>query len=434
MSRILVLDKVKPTKFHYIILFSLMIGWGFDAMNSGLISFALPLIKKDMMLDNIITSFLLSAWLIGMLIGAIIQGMLSDLLGRKKVILISLLLYTLPTILCSLAYSWYTLFILRLLAGLGSSGYMVVASTLLSEYTPYKYRGAFTSILESAWAFGWLLASYIGLILGPNLGWRNIFLSSSISLIAIPIILVYVPESIRYLLNKKRFKEVEEISFKILGEKIEITNIKKSINSRIGLKTLFSKKYRKRTLMLWIHWFCIVLAYWGIFLWLPQILYSRGISLIKSLQYSFIITLAQIPGYWSGAYLIEKIGRKKLLIIYISMAGLGSLLFWTSKTYFEALIYGIVISFFNLGAWGATYAYTPELYPTSVRGTGSGWANGIGRIGGILGPIIVGVLATITGKYLYVFIVFALVHFISAISIALLGIETMGKTLEEISD
>ncbi|RLE75528.1 MAG: hypothetical protein DRZ80_02670 [Thermoprotei archaeon] len=93
---------------------------------------------------------------------------------------------------------------------------------------------------------------------------------------------------------------------------------------------------------------------------------------------------------------------------------------------------GSIISFFNLGAWGITYAYTPELYPTEIRGTGSGLANSVGRIGGILGPITVSFIASLTGSYFYVFTIFALVHFVSAITVLLLSIETAGKVLEEI--
>lgn len=185
--------------------------------------------------------------------------------------------------------------------------------------------------------------------------------------------------------------------------------------------------------MLWTHWFMIVFTYWGIFLWLPSILYARGVPFVRSLDYAIAITLAQLPGYLSGAYLIEVLGRKPVLALYMLLAGAASLGMWLSASGFEALVWGVLVSFFNLGAWGVTYAYTPELYPTELRGTGSGWANAFGRVGGILGPYLAGLLIQAYGDPLAPFALFVVGHLISAVVVAALGVETKGKALESIS-
>jgi hypothetical protein len=106
---------------------------------------------------------------------------------------------------------------------------------------------------------------------------------------------------------------------------------------------------------------------------------------------------------------------------------------WLSASDFEALVWGVLVSFFNLGAWGVTYAYTPELYPTDLRGTGSEWANAFGRMGGILGPYLAGVLIQAYGNPFTPFSLFVVGHLISAAVVAALGVETKGKTLESIS-
>jgi len=427
-------EKVKLSWFHYTLLIVLGLGWAFDAMCAGLISTTTPLIQKEWALSSTELGMLLSCWLIGMFLGGVSIGYLADRIGRKKTTILALLLYSIPTALATLSKGPAEMGILRLIAGIGSSGYMVVASTLLSEYIPANRRGRFVALLESTWAFGWLLAVYLGRMIAPIRGWRPVFTTSIIALIVVPLIITLVPESLRYLEEKGREEEIERILSRI-GISIELKAPKeKKITRKTSIADLFSREYRRRTVMLWIHWFCIVLAYWGIFLWLPKILYSRGLSLVKSLNYTILITLAQIPGYWSGALLIEKIGRKPLLSTYMALAGIGSLFFAMSRSELSVLIWGSVISFFNLGAWGATYAYTPELYPTRVRGTGAGSANSIGRIGGIIGPYLVGALLDITGGNVYpIFIVFMVIHLVSAITIATLGIETKGKALEEIS-
>jgi len=415
---------VKP---YIILLVLLMIGWSLDSMTAGLISGTLTLIIRDLAIPTEMAGIVLSSWLIGMLIGGFMVGSLGDRIGRRYSMALAMALMGLFSFLSSFSSSWIDLSICRFFAGIGSSGYMVVASTLLAEYSPKRIRGRLISILESAWALGWLLSLAISYLIAQAYGWRIVFYFSLLSLIFSIAIWLKVPESARYLASKGLWRKAL-----CLAKKYDI-KLEKYVICEASLKELFSGIYLKRTIMLWIHWFCIVLAYWGIFLWLPHILYAKGIGYVRSLSYSIVMTLAQIPGYLSSAYLIEKIGRRKVLSIYMALAGVGSVLFWNAGSDFEVLIWGIVISFFNLGAWGATYTYTPELYPTRLRGTGSGWANSVGRVGGILGPYIAAYIMSATNDPVYPFILFALVHFVSAVTVFALGEETMGRSLEDIS-
>jgi len=428
-----ILEEAPLGGYHYRLLAVAYLGWMFDAMNSGLISFVLKPLSAELGLTPGVVGLLLSAWLMGMFIGAFLMGTLADRIGRKPVIVASLLLYSIPAGLCGLADRWELIAALRFLAGIGASSYMAVTSTLVSECFPRRIRGRAVAFLESAWAFGWLLAAYLGLILAPTSGWRPVILAGFTPLIAAMLFQLLVPESPRFLEKAGRLDEA--VSILIEGSLMPSErrgDVEAEEVEEVGftVASLWAKPYRRRTLMLWIHWFCIVLAYWGIFLWAPYILVTeRGLTLVKSLRYSLLITAMQIPGYWSGALLIERVGRKRLLTLYMALAGLGSLMFSMAHTPLEALIWGSVISFFNLGAWGITYAYTPELYPTGMRATGAGWANSVGRIGGILGPYIAGVLIGWMGST-PLFILFALIHLVSASAVALLGIETRGVSLD----
>jgi len=314
------------------------------------------------------------------------------------------------------------------LAGAGNAGYMVTASVLLAEYAPVKVRGRQVALLESAWALGWLVALLLSRLIAPYYGWRAVFAFSSTALALLPILSLSVPESLRFLVAKRRLEEAGTLA-KRLGLELP----ERAPTARRGVRNLLKPPYLRRTLMLWTHWFMIVLTYWGIFLWLPSILYAKGIPLVRSLDYAIAITIAQLPGYLSGAYLIEVIGRKPVLALYMLLAGVASFGMWLSASDFEALVWGVLVSFFNLGAWGVTYAYTPELYPTELRGTGSGWANAFGRIGGILGPYLAGVLIQAYGNPFTPFSLFVVGHLISAAVVTALGVETRGKTLESIS-
>ena len=415
-------------RFQTLLLATLMVGWGVGAMYAGLVSGTLPLIQQELSLSPEEAGRVLSSWLLGMLLGASGLGYLADRLGRKLSLLASTALMGVFTPLSAAARGWLDLSLYRVLAGAGNAGYMVTASVLLAEYAPTKVRGRQVALLESAWAFGWLAALLLSRLIAPNYGWRVVFALSGAALALLPVLLASVPESLRFLVTRGRLEEAEK-----LARKLGLELPERAPAARRGVRDLLKPPYSSRTLMLWTHWFMIVFTYWGIFLWLPSILYARGVPFVKSLDYAIAITLAQLPGYLSGAYLIEVLGRKPVLALYMLLAGAASLGMWLSASDFEALVWGVLVSFFNLGAWGVTYAYTPELYPTDLRGTGSGWANAFGRIGGILGPYLAGVLIQAYGNPFTPFSLFVVGHLISAAVVAALGVETKGKTLESIS-
>lgn len=186
--------------------------------------------------------------------------------------------------------------------------------------------------------------------------------------------------------------------------------------------------------MLWILWFAMSYSYYGIFIWLPALLVGQGFAEVQSFRFTLIITLAQIPGYFTAAWLVEKIGRKATLAPFMLLCALASWFFGGARTGNEMVLWGCLVSFFNLGAWGVTYGYTPELYATRLRGTGTGFAAAFGRIGGILAPLAVGkMIGSWGGGFHAVFTMFAVVLLAGAVGVVLLGEETRGRTLEEIS-
>ena len=152
--------------------------------------------------------------------------------------------------------------------------------------------------------------------------------------------------------------------------------------------------------------FCVNFAYYGAFIWMPTILFAQGYGLVKSFGFTLIITLAQLPGYAAAAWLIEVWGRRVTLSVFLAGSAAAAVVFGTASTEGMIIGAGMALSFFNLGAWGALYAVTPENYPTSLRATGSGWAAGVGRIASIVAPLTVPPLLAAGGAPL-LFVVFA---------------------------
>lgn len=440
------LDKVPVSRFHWRLVGISGIGWMFDSMDVGIISFVVATLAREWGLGPAEVAWILSIGLLGMLVGAAVSGMLADRFGRKPMFQWTVLIFSFATGLSGLAWSYASLLGARFLTGFGLGGELPIASTLVSEFSPAKARGRLLVILESFWAYGWILAALIAYFIIPQYGWRVAFLLGTIPAFYVFILRRSLPESPRFLMSQGRVGEAEEVVRQVERESgvrppsgsnlraMGLAGRTKQASAMQRFSELWSGPYRRRTVMLWILWFTIVFSYYGIFTWLPTLLSEGGRGLTRSFSYVLIITLAQIPGYFSAAYLVEKLGRKWTLVSYLFLTAVGAFFFRNAAAEMDILFWGSFISFFNLGAWGVVYTYSPEMYPTRVRGTGVGSAAACGRLAGVLAPLVVGqMLGSFGVGYESVFVMFAAVLLVGAINVALLGEETKGRTLEEIA-
>ena len=381
-------------------------GWMFDALDVGMLSFIIVALKSEWGLTSEQVGWIGSINSIGMAVGAVLFGAMADRVGRKNVFIITLLLFSIASGL-SAAVNLLSLFlILRFLIGMGLGGELPVASTLVSESVKAEERGRTVVLLESFWAVGWILAALISYFVIPSYGWRVALLLSAIPALYALYLRLKLPDSPKYTELKK-------------GEKTSVLH---------NMKSVWKKEYARQTLVLWVLWFCVVFSYYGMFLWLPSVMVIKGFNMIQSFEYVLIMTLAQLPGYFSAAWLIEKIGRKFVLITYLVGTAISAFFFGSADELAPLITAGMFLSFFNLGAWGALYAYTPEQYPTVIRGTGTGLAAGIGRIGGILGPLLVGYLVADEASISLIFTIFTIAVLIGAIAVAF-GKETKDTVL-----
>ncbi|MBJ8006960.1 MFS transporter [Bacillus cereus] len=381
------------------------LGWLFDAMDVGMLSFVMVALQKDWGLTSQEMGWIGSINSIGMAVGALIFGILSDKIGRKSVFIITLLLFSIGSGLTALTTTLSVFLFLRFLIGMGLGGELPVASTLVSESVEAHERGKIVVLLESFWAGGWLIAALISYFVIPKYGWEVAMVLSAVPALYALYLRWNLPDSPRFQKVEKRPSVIENI------------------------KSVWSGEYRKATIMLWILWFCVVFSYYGIFLWLPSVMVLKGFSLIKSFQYVLIMTLAQLPGYFTAAWFIERLGRKFVLVTYLIGTACSAYLFGVADSLTVLIVAGMLLSFFNLGAWGALYAYTPEQYPTTIRGTGAGMAAAFGRIGGILGPLLVGYLVASQASLSLIFTIFCGSILIGALAVVILGQETKQREL-----
>lgn len=442
-----VLDRLPLSRFHWRLLVVSGLGWMFDAADILVVGSVVAAVSREWQLDATQAQWINSANTAGLFFGALASGMLADRVGRKMAFQITLLVYSIFTGLSAAATGIAALMLLRFLAGLGLGGELPVASTMMAEFAPARRRGMMVVLLESFWAYGSVLAALIGFLVIPNWGWRAAFLIGAMPAFYVFVIRRSLPESPRFLAEQGRHAEAAAIVASIARQAgVDTVDLQPEKTTdapvvraplRSQVRELFSPVFRHRTIALWVMWATINFSYYGIFLWLPLQFTRRGFTLEDALLYNLIIAIAQIPGYFTAAYFVERLGRKATLVTYLLLAAIGSLFF--GQVALEArdvpaiLFWGSVISFFNLGAWGVIYTYTPEMYPTRLRGTGAGWAAAVGRAFAFLAPLSIAYQIAIFGSDQTVFLVFAVVMVLGGLVVWAIGPETKGRSLEEIA-
>jgi putative MFS transporter len=440
------LDAVPLSRFHWKLLTVAGLGWMFDAADILIVGSVVAAVSREWSLDPTTSTWINSINLLGMFVGATIAGLLADRIGRKAIFQSTLLIYSIFTGLSALSNGAGMLMLMRFLAGIGLGGELPVASTLVSEFAPRTKRGWMVVLLESFWAYGSVLAALIAFLLIPTLGWRVAFLAGALPALYVFVIRRGLPESPRFLAASGRLREAEQVvrsveqasGVKQYGKAREWpSHLLTRPLPKVAFRELFEGVFLKRTVVLWVMWATMNFSYYGIFLWLPLQFVRKGFTLDQALLFNLIIAVAQIPGYFAAAYLVERLGRKPTLVAFLLLCAVGAYFFGQvaleAKDVTAILIWGSVISFFNLGAWGVVYAYTPELYPTRLRGTGAGAAAAVGRLFAIVAPLSIALQISLFGGDQTVFLAFMAVMLVGAVVVWLLGEETRNRSLEEIA-
>lgn len=416
-----IIDSIIPKKEQNGLLILTSILWMIGAAGVMLMPFVIPDLSNEWNLTSTQSSSLISSVFIGMLLGALFSGAILDYFGRKTGVITYLLISVIFTIWFGFSKTYNMAYILRLLSGFGYGGLLPAVNTYLSEYTSIKLRGKYLVLLEASWAIGSIIIALFAVTIGQRLGWRWNFYIFSLGLFTL-IPMLKKSETPKYIFEKAGIDGLKN-KFKNIPD-----NIEKIEKVKITYSALFKKKYIRQTLLVIIAWFVVSFIYYALFSWAPKIFVtSLGITITKAKWYTFYVYLAQLPGYLSVAYLIEKWGRKKTLATYFIGMGLSSFLLLAANGNLSFLIVVSILSFFTLGVWGLVYAYTPELFPTTLRGTANGIAGVMARIAGIVAPYF-------TGYFIDKSIVFALSYvsifaIITGILTIFLGIETKDKAV-----
>ena len=414
----------------------------FDAFDALAIASVLPVVAPLWKLTQPQTGFLISAGFLGQLVGALLFGWLAEHHGRMTAMIWSIALFSMMSLVCAFAFDYWSLLVLRAIQGIGLGGEVPVAAVFISELAKAKGRGRFVLLYELVFPIGLVAASLVGLWVVPRLGWQYMFAIGALPGLLALLLRRLLPESPRWLAVRGRHSEAEAAMAYIESETLKATGeplppvkpVVSTLEKPASLADLFGPLYMRRTLVVWVMWFCAYCVNYGLAIWLPTVYRTVfKLPLEQSLKYGLITQAVGLLGTLICALVIDHVGRRLWFAWSFAAAAvaLAALAVYQAPTAEQVLTCMTIAYFFISSVNIGVYLYTPELYPTRVRALAVGTATAWLRFASIIGPTVVGTM--IASGLPAVFLTFAAVAGIAAAITGLFAVETKGHVLEEAS-
>ncbi|WP_203416499.1 MFS transporter [Paracoccus sp. MKU1] len=347
------------------------IGYAMDGFDLLILGFMLKTIAVDLALSQAQAASLVTATLVGAVLGGIGFGMLSDRIGRIRVLTWTIVLFAVFTGLCALAQGYWDLLIYRTIAGMGLGGEFGIGMALVAEAWPASKRARASSYVALGWQTGVLAAAVVTPMLLPEIGWRGMF--------ALGIFPAFVAYWIRHSLHEpevfvaKTKQAPKESALKLLVKDRETGKLS------LGMVILCSVQN---------------FGYYGVMIWMPNYLASQfGFALTQSAVWTSVTILGMAAGIFCFGHLADRVGRRPAFFSYMIMAAIMVVVYSRLSDPIELLVVGAVMGFFVNGMIGGYGALISELYPTSARATAQNVLFNIGRAVGGFGPLVVGAIA-----------------------------------------
>lgn len=401
-----------------------------EAWEMMIIVYSSPLISRDFNLGPVAIGNLIGAIFVGMGIGSIFWGPLSERLGRKKSVIWSLVMYGVVSTASAFSPDYAVLYALRLVSGIVAAGMLVVTFPYFEELLPVHKRGPFTVYLAAGWPIGMMLAVGATIWLMP-FGWRWVIGVSSVAACWALVVARWVPESPYWLAAAGRQEEARAAIARLSRGALSISP-QQTLTVEAVVRSVWRDIFAGRTLVMTILQVCInftfAWGYWGLQTWLPTLLQQRGLSLPQSYGFIAISALCMIPGYISASFLTGRLGRKKVMIAYVALSAVAGYVFANAQTQGALYFSNFALAFFSLGAWGVWDTWVGEMYATRLRTIGYSWAIFAQRVANFAAPAFIGFLVA-RGSSFNMTTTFINLFLVVTVLLALLLPETEGKEL-----
>ena len=418
-----VVDDAKFTPFHMNVLFWCMLVIIFDGYDLVIYGVAMKGLVAQWGLSAKEAGFLGSVALFGMMIGAMALGSLADRYGRKKMIALCLVLFSLFTFLCGFAQNPTQFAIMRFIAGVGIGGAMPNLVAMMAEYSPKRMRSTMVSLMFSGYAIGGMLSAGLGIMIVPSMGWEWMFYLGIIPLFLLPLIWKFLPESLGFLMRQGKEAEVRKILPKVAPE-LNITAEDQLVREEVVVKKsvvpvgqLFAEHRGVSTLAFWVSFFCCLLMTYALSTWLPKFMEQAGYELKAGLSFLFAMNIGAMIGAIGGGWLADKFNIKAVLVAFLLLGSAAFVCLGYKAPVPVLYVLVTIAGATTIGTQIVLYSYVAIFYPLKIRSTGIGWASGVGRIGAIVGPILGGWLVAMQLPHSTNFMVFAIPAIIATVAV-----------------
>ncbi len=420
-----IIDQAKFTPFHFNVVAWCLLIILFDGYDLAINGVVLPLLMEDWGLTAVQAGMLASTALAGMMFGAMIFGSLADKIGRKKVIMICIVLFSGLTFAGGFASNPTEFAILRFLAGLGIGGVMPNLVALTSEYAPIRMRSTLVTGMFSGYAVGGVMAALLGSWFTPDFGWQIMFFIAGIPLFLLPVIWKFLPESLTFIVQQNKQAQARQIVARLapqLEMKEQTTFVLNHVDApeSASVISLFKRGRATNTLLFWLAFFTCLLTMYALSSWLPKLMMAAGYSMDNSLMFMLVMNVGAVIGIVGGGILADRYHLKPVLMVLGMMGAIVMSLMGFQSNQFILYILVFLAGAASIGSQMLLYSYVAQYYPLAVRSTGIGWSSAIGRMGAIIGPILIGSLLGMNLPAHFNFMAVGLPVLITAIAVALI--------------
>jgi putative MFS transporter len=432
------LDRLPSSRWLTGVMAVLFLGWLVESYDIGLTGSVLPSLTSVYHLSTGMKSLTSISSSAGVVLGIVPAGWLADRIGRKRVMIGGTIAYSVLTFATGLAPGIGAVIALRVLSGIAMGAVFPLPYAYGAELCPPAIRGRFTGIADTFLSIGYFLSPILALVLIPTVsgnGWRTMFFLGGIPIVFAVLAWKFVPESPRWSEAKGRVVEAErvlrEIEARVEAERGEPLppplprqqRPESAPKARIDLR---------RLAMLCTTFGGLFFVFYSIQTFMPTVVHTMGFTLTSAFAFTAVIVAVSIPGKLLEAFLVERWGRRPVIIAFGTIAAVAALIFGFTRGPAAVIVVGCVMSFFGIGVDPAIKVYTAESFPTAVRGTGTAMTEGIGRLlSGVIGPALIPLLLDVAGVGA-VYVLVGGVALIAVATVALFGTETKGRRLEAI--
>jgi MFS transporter, putative metabolite:H+ symporter len=406
----------------------------FDGYDIQMMGFVLPGIVGEFKLSPQQAGLLASSVFFGMLAGGIIIGTIADRVGRKYALIFAVVVYGVMGLAAGLTNDYSTLMAIRVIQGFGLGADVPLVFTYLSEFLPARHRGVLIASIVAFWQASSFVSALLAIYIVPAFTWRGMFIAGAIPIVVLLLLVIRLPESVRFLLLKGRTEEAEAIVKRFSDVDPATLQAAAAVAERqASFSELARSGYLWTTIGLWIMQFAGGAVFIGMLVWLPSVFVKMGFSLVRSFAFTAAITAAGALGNVIGGLLLDRIGRRATLTTAFLVGAVLTFVWGYAATESQILLVGCATAFFAFaGAGGPLFAYTSEIYPTRFRATGTGWAAAWQRIGGITAPLVLGAALASGAQNFSFFLILAATLLLGGFAMLFLGYETKDRSLEQI--